>query len=149
MGRTGWGAEVCWLCGGQHSGPAAPPTHCGTRSEGVSQLQVFLILCLLLSFLQGLPFFSSTFPFIYVCFSLSSSFKIAWKKGNGMLIIMTVMLKKLALYLGLTVISFLIYSGRYHILLEKPMAVKEEDCRTIYEVTQKAGVILAVCHVLR
>ncbi|KAK3872094.1 hypothetical protein Pcinc_022815 [Petrolisthes cinctipes] len=37
----------------------------------------------------------------------------------------------------------------YHILLEKPMAVREEDCRTIYEEAMKAGVILAVCHVLR
>ncbi|XP_066950713.1 2,7-anhydro-N-acetylneuraminate hydratase-like [Macrobrachium rosenbergii] len=37
----------------------------------------------------------------------------------------------------------------YHILLEKPMAVTEEDCRTIYEACQEAGVMLAVCHVLR
>ncbi|KAK4315239.1 hypothetical protein Pmani_013514 [Petrolisthes manimaculis] len=37
----------------------------------------------------------------------------------------------------------------YHILLEKPMAVREEDCRTIYDEALKAGVILAVCHVLR
>ncbi|XP_069991140.1 trans-1,2-dihydrobenzene-1,2-diol dehydrogenase-like isoform X3 [Penaeus vannamei] len=37
----------------------------------------------------------------------------------------------------------------YHILLEKPMAVSEEDCRAIYEACQEAGVMLAVCHVLR
>ncbi|XP_068207227.1 putative oxidoreductase YteT isoform X1 [Palaemon carinicauda] len=37
----------------------------------------------------------------------------------------------------------------YHILLEKPMAVTAEDCRTIYEACQEAGVMLAVCHVLR
>ncbi|CAL4194723.1 unnamed protein product, partial [Meganyctiphanes norvegica] len=37
----------------------------------------------------------------------------------------------------------------YHLLLEKPMAVTEEDCRTIYTECQKADVILAVCHVLR
>nr|XP_045601637.1 uncharacterized protein LOC123760172 [Procambarus clarkii] len=37
----------------------------------------------------------------------------------------------------------------YHILLEKPMAVTEEDCRAIYEACREARVILAVCHVLR
>uniref|UniRef100_A0A0P4WKM8 Gfo/Idh/MocA-like oxidoreductase N-terminal domain-containing protein n=2 Tax=Scylla olivacea TaxID=85551 RepID=A0A0P4WKM8_SCYOL len=37
----------------------------------------------------------------------------------------------------------------YHILLEKPMAVTEEDCRSIYKACRDAGVILAVCHVLR
>lgn len=37
----------------------------------------------------------------------------------------------------------------YNILLEKPMAVTEEDCRSIYEACQEAGVLLAVCHVLR
>ncbi|KAG0720283.1 putative oxidoreductase YjhC [Chionoecetes opilio] len=37
----------------------------------------------------------------------------------------------------------------YHILLEKPMAVTEEDCRSIYTACKNAGVILAVCHVLR
>lgn len=37
----------------------------------------------------------------------------------------------------------------YHILLEKPMAVTEEDCRSIYEACREAGVMLAVCHVLR
>jgi len=37
----------------------------------------------------------------------------------------------------------------YHILLEKPMAVSEEDCREITSACEKAGVMLAVCHVLR
>ncbi|MFF5789685.1 Gfo/Idh/MocA family protein [Streptomyces sp. NPDC012693] len=37
----------------------------------------------------------------------------------------------------------------YHILLEKPMATSEEDARQITKAVQKAGVMLAVCHVLR
>ncbi|WP_157253433.1 Gfo/Idh/MocA family protein [Nonomuraea typhae] len=37
----------------------------------------------------------------------------------------------------------------YHILLEKPMAVTEEDCRTIVAAAEKAGTVFAVCHVLR
>lgn len=37
----------------------------------------------------------------------------------------------------------------YHILLEKPMAPTPEDCRAIYEAAKDAGVMLAVCHVLR
>jgi len=37
----------------------------------------------------------------------------------------------------------------YHILLEKPMAPDEEGCRQIVEAVQEAGVIFAVCHVLR
>lgn len=37
----------------------------------------------------------------------------------------------------------------YHILLEKPMAVTAEDCCSIYKACKDAGVILAVCHVLR
>jgi len=37
----------------------------------------------------------------------------------------------------------------YHILLEKPMAPNEEDCRRIAEAAQAAGVIFAVGHVLR
>jgi len=37
----------------------------------------------------------------------------------------------------------------YHILLEKPMAPNEEDCRRIVETAMKNGVIFAVCHVLR
>lgn len=37
----------------------------------------------------------------------------------------------------------------YHILLEKPMAVTENDCRDIYNACLEAGVMLSVCHVLR
>jgi predicted dehydrogenase len=37
----------------------------------------------------------------------------------------------------------------YHVLLEKPMATTEADCRHIVEAVERAGVILAVCHVLR
>ncbi|RPE36172.1 Gfo/Idh/MocA family protein [Kitasatospora cineracea] len=37
----------------------------------------------------------------------------------------------------------------YHILLEKPMATSEEDARQISEAVEKAGIMLAVCHVLR
>lgn len=37
----------------------------------------------------------------------------------------------------------------YHIMLEKPMAVTEADCREIVDVCQRCGVQLAVCHVLR
>lgn len=37
----------------------------------------------------------------------------------------------------------------YHILLEKPMAPNPDDCRAIYEAAQEAGIMLAVCHVLR
>jgi predicted dehydrogenase len=37
----------------------------------------------------------------------------------------------------------------YHVLLEKPMATTEADCRRIVEVVERAGVLLAVCHVLR
>lgn len=37
----------------------------------------------------------------------------------------------------------------YHILLEKPMAPTAVECRRIVEVVQKAGVLFAVCHVLR
>jgi predicted dehydrogenase len=37
----------------------------------------------------------------------------------------------------------------YHVLLEKPMAVRLEDCRRIAEAAERAGVVLAVCHVLR
>jgi predicted dehydrogenase len=37
----------------------------------------------------------------------------------------------------------------YHVLLEKPMAVTEADCRRIVEAVERAGVLLAVCHVLR
>ncbi|XP_071479853.1 2,7-anhydro-N-acetylneuraminate hydratase-like [Diadema antillarum] len=37
----------------------------------------------------------------------------------------------------------------YHVLLEKPMAVTEEDCREIVRTCKENNVILAVCHVLR
>lgn len=37
----------------------------------------------------------------------------------------------------------------YDILLEKPMAPSPEACRRIVEATRRAGVLLAVCHVLR
>lgn len=37
----------------------------------------------------------------------------------------------------------------YHILLEKPMASNEDDCLKIAEAVKNAGIIFAVCHVLR
>lgn len=37
----------------------------------------------------------------------------------------------------------------YHMLLEKPMAVSMEECYRIVEAVKRAGVILAVGHVLR
>jgi predicted dehydrogenase len=37
----------------------------------------------------------------------------------------------------------------YHILLEKPMAPDESGCRAIVDAVNSAGVIFAVCHVLR
>jgi len=37
----------------------------------------------------------------------------------------------------------------YHVLLEKPMATTEAGCRRIVEVVERAGVLFAVCHVLR
>ncbi|MEO3883795.1 Gfo/Idh/MocA family oxidoreductase [Nonomuraea sp. B5E05] len=37
----------------------------------------------------------------------------------------------------------------YDILLEKPMAVSEDDCHTIVEAAERSGAIFAVCHVLR
>ena len=37
----------------------------------------------------------------------------------------------------------------YAMLLEKPMAPGEEDCRRIVEAVRREGIIFAVCHVLR
>jgi predicted dehydrogenase len=37
----------------------------------------------------------------------------------------------------------------YHVLLEKPMATTEADCRRIVEAVERAGVLFAVCHVMR
>lgn len=37
----------------------------------------------------------------------------------------------------------------YHMLLEKPMAPTEADCRRIVQAVTKAGILFAVCHVLR
>ena len=37
----------------------------------------------------------------------------------------------------------------YHILLEKPIAPTRAECVEVIEAVEKAGVILAVCHVLR
>lgn len=37
----------------------------------------------------------------------------------------------------------------YHVLLEKPMATTEEDCRAIVATRRETGRILAVCHVMR
>jgi predicted dehydrogenase len=37
----------------------------------------------------------------------------------------------------------------YHVLLEKPMATTEAECRHIVGAVERAGVIFAVCHVLR
>lgn len=37
----------------------------------------------------------------------------------------------------------------YHILLEKPMAPTEEECRLITQAAEESGQILSVCHVLR
>ncbi|XP_071840278.1 uncharacterized oxidoreductase SP_1686-like [Apostichopus japonicus] len=37
----------------------------------------------------------------------------------------------------------------YHILLEKPMAISEEDCKEIAHVCKQHKVMLGVCHVLR
>ncbi len=37
----------------------------------------------------------------------------------------------------------------YHVLLEKPMAPNEADCRAIAVAAEKHGVVLRICHVLR
>lgn len=37
----------------------------------------------------------------------------------------------------------------YHVLLEKPMALDEDDCRALVDAADRTGRILQVCHVLR
>jgi len=37
----------------------------------------------------------------------------------------------------------------YHILLEKPMATSEQECKSITDAASESGIIFAVCHVLR
>jgi predicted dehydrogenase len=37
----------------------------------------------------------------------------------------------------------------YHVLLEKPIAPNEADCRAVVGAVERAGVLFAVCHVLR
>ncbi|MEW6751752.1 MAG: Gfo/Idh/MocA family oxidoreductase [Candidatus Latescibacterota bacterium] len=37
----------------------------------------------------------------------------------------------------------------YHMLLEKPMAPDEEGCRRIHRAVTRAGILFAVCHVMR
>ena len=37
----------------------------------------------------------------------------------------------------------------YHVLLEKPMATTEEECRNLVQTSEKMGIILQICHVLR
>lgn len=37
----------------------------------------------------------------------------------------------------------------YHVLLEKPMALDEDDCRRIVEAAERADRVVAVCHVYR
>ncbi len=37
----------------------------------------------------------------------------------------------------------------YHVLLEKPMATTEAECRRIVQTAKRKGVLLTVCHVLR
>ncbi|MFB4267183.1 Gfo/Idh/MocA family protein [Nonomuraea sp. GTA35] len=37
----------------------------------------------------------------------------------------------------------------YDVLLEKPMAVSEDDCRAIVAAAERSGAVFAVCHVLR
>ncbi|XP_023320092.1 uncharacterized protein LOC111695122 [Eurytemora carolleeae] len=45
--------------------------------------------------------------------------------------------------------AVLMASLGYHIVLEKPMAVTEEDCLKITQACEKNNVMLAVCHVMR
>jgi predicted dehydrogenase len=37
----------------------------------------------------------------------------------------------------------------YHVLLEKPMALREDDCRQLVAAAERSGVVLQICHVLR
>ncbi|MFX0027445.1 MAG: Gfo/Idh/MocA family protein, partial [Candidatus Hermodarchaeota archaeon] len=37
----------------------------------------------------------------------------------------------------------------YHVLLEKPMAITEEECRNLVKTSKETGIILQICHVLR
>lgn len=37
----------------------------------------------------------------------------------------------------------------YHVLVEHPMAVTEQDCKQLYQVAMETDVIFSVCHVLR
>jgi predicted dehydrogenase len=37
----------------------------------------------------------------------------------------------------------------YHLIVEKPMAPDEQGCRTLVHAVEKAGVMVAVCHVMR
>jgi predicted dehydrogenase len=37
----------------------------------------------------------------------------------------------------------------YHLVVEKPMAPDEQGCRTLVHAVEKAGVMVAVCHVMR
>lgn len=37
----------------------------------------------------------------------------------------------------------------YHVLLEKPMATTEDECRAIIAAVRRAGIIFGICHVLR
>ncbi len=37
----------------------------------------------------------------------------------------------------------------YHVLLEKPMATREDDCRRLVAAADRAGRVLQICHVLR
>ncbi len=44
----------------------------------------------------------------------------------------------------------MLYAHRgYHILLEKPMSVSENECKQICAAVEESGVMLAICHVMR
>jgi predicted dehydrogenase len=38
---------------------------------------------------------------------------------------------------------------KYHMLLEKPMAISAQDCKLIVQAVEEQGIMFAVCHVLR